>query len=287
MGRRFSRCAVEFLAANHITGRCFNDWQWEGYLHWKYPGLKLFIGGRAHQVYDEATDRQAMRILTDTRVYSDPRDELNPTKDLAAIDVHLVVVPADSNNMPLIWHLTERPDATWAYIYFDADDVITLGADPPVIVAADTAWPPTAELVRRAMAGDLVYPDEAIASMSRAMAMTSPALKIPDAQTLEAFLKAAEVQPTTFTYSAIGQLAKALSKPLEWKKAYFQAEYARLAARDYNQAGGERIPLMRALLADCLATVCRDEGDAEEASRWATAKEQAAAVYQFLENTWP
>ena len=158
---------AEFLADNDITGRCFNEWRWEGYLRWKCPGIQIFMGGRAHQVYTGATDLRAKRILADPRLFSDARYGINPSQDLADLDVHLVVVPGDSKHSPLLWHLVERPGSTWAYIYFDAEDVVVPGGDAPEVVAADTAWPPTAELVRRAIAGELKYPDEAKATLSR------------------------------------------------------------------------------------------------------------------------
>ncbi|MCJ7544465.1 MAG: hypothetical protein MUP47_07880 [Phycisphaerae bacterium] len=269
--------AAEFLAANGITGRCFNEWRWEGYLRWTCPGIQVFMGGRAHQVYDGATDRLAARILSDPREYPDPRYKVNPTQDLADLDVHLVVVPVDDKHAALMWHLLERPEGKWAYIYFDTKD----------IVAADTTSPQTAELVRRAIAGDLKYPNEAAATLSRAMAMTSPCLRIPAAEGIEAFLAAARVQPTTIAYDAIRQLSRSLPDPVAWQKAYFQQEYARLEAVDYREADGHRTLLMRAQLAEYLARAYRVEGNAREGARWTKIGNEALAERKALIQTWP
>lgn len=269
--------AAEFLAANGITGRCFNEWRWEGYLRWRCPGIQVFMGGRAHQVYDGATDNLARWILADPRKYPEPRYKVNPTRDLADLDVHLVVVPGDEKHTALMWQLLERPGATWAYIYFDTKDV----------VAADTASPQTAGLVRRAIAGDLKYPDEAAATLSRAMAMTARSLRIPPGEAIEAFLAAAQVRPTTIAYDAIRQLSQSLPDPVAWQKAYFEHEYARLEAMDDQQAEGHRTLLMRGQLADYLARLYGEEGNAEQGARWTRIRDEAFAKRTAMLKAWP
>ncbi len=280
--------AAKFLAANGITGRCFNEWRWEGYLRWKCPGIQVYMGGRAHQVYDGAVDMLARRIRADARKFPDPRYGVNPTKDLADLGVHLVAVPRDSprdlepRHGGMLWHLMERPGATWAYIYMDVKGIY-MGD----IVAADTAFPETAELVRRAIAGDLKYPDEASATLSRAMAMTAASMRIPAAETLEAFLTAVEVRPSSIAYDAIRQLAKAVPNAEEWQKAYFLQEYSRVEAMDYHQAEGHEILAMRIHLAEHLATLYRKEGNAEQATRWTRARDQAVATLNAVLEKWP
>lgn len=103
--------AAEFLAANQITGRVYHDWRWEGYLHWKCPQLKLFLGGRAHQVYDRET------VILGDRILADPqKTPTNPTADLANIGVHIVIVPRDQRHAALgvasggaAWRLLDLP----------------------------------------------------------------------------------------------------------------------------------------------------------------------------------
>jgi hypothetical protein len=265
--------AAEFLAANHVTGRVFHEWEWEGYLHWKCPGLKLFVGGRAHQVYDPATDELATRILTDPRTH-----RVDPTAELVAVGVHLVTVPIDPRYAPLMWHLTERPQATWACVY----------CGPREVVAADLLAPETAELARRAIAGELTYPDAATAALSKAMAMQAPYLGFSARARLEAMLAAADIRPNFLAYRTLHVLALELPPEEHWNEAdYFARQYARLAAMDPNQADGLRIAGMRVQVASYLADLYRDSGDRAQASRWAQVRDRAAGQVKALMAYWP
>jgi hypothetical protein len=182
----------------------------------------------------------------------------------------------------LLWYLLERPGATWGYIYVDAK-----GYTVRDVVAADWGYPPTADVIRRAIAGELKYPDEATAKLSQAMAMTSRCVQIPASETLEAFLAAARVQPSTLAYEAIAQLARALPNATQWELEYFQQEYARLEATDYHCAGGGDTLLLRGQVAEYLAGLYRREGNAQESVRWTQTRDRAYATYGDLANEWP
>jgi hypothetical protein len=278
--------AAQFLAANHIGGRVFNDWRWEGYLHWKCPQLELFVGGRSHQVYNRSIALLAGRILADPRVYP-----VDPTRDLANQRVHLVVVPMDEEHAGLMWHLTERPQAAWGFIYFDGN----------VMVLADATWPETGDLLRRAAAGQLVYPDRATALLSRALALTAPDLKRTPAEALQAFLAAARARPTEMAYNAIRQLSRATPDPAAWQKSYFQKEFGRLERMDVHGPDGMRTLALRGQVAEYLESVYAasrtaaaraGQSDAvarssAEELRWSKAQEKTRAALQRLEAEWP
>ena len=52
--RRFPAAAVDFIGEQQLPGPIFNDYDWGGYLIWKfYPGRQVFIDGRA-DVYGDA-----------------------------------------------------------------------------------------------------------------------------------------------------------------------------------------------------------------------------------------
>ncbi|MGA2266289.1 MAG: hypothetical protein ABSH10_07655 [Phycisphaerae bacterium] len=263
--------AGQFLADNHVSGRVFNEWRWEGYLHWICPSVKVFLGGRAHMVYDPATDDLAGRILAGPTKFTP-----TPDKYLADLGVHLVVVPLDDGHTGLLWQLMERPGAAWAYIYFDGKDV----------VAADSAWPATAELIHRAADGELVYPNPATAAISRAMAIAAPCSNRPPTEAMEAFQAAIRIRPTFMAYNAVRQLALRIETPA-WQKEYFQREYDRLEQMDYHVANGVAILRMRAQLADYLFTLYQADGDMAQALQWVKAKDQAAADFKALADRWP
>jgi hypothetical protein len=75
----FAPDAVEFINANQISGRAFNEWRWEGYLRWMCPQIKTFMGGRAQQVHDEATYNLRRRIIEKAQ---DARFQMNSARRL-------------------------------------------------------------------------------------------------------------------------------------------------------------------------------------------------------------
>jgi hypothetical protein len=156
------------------------------------------------------------------------------------------------------------------------------------VVAVDLAAGETAELVRRAIAGELKYPDAATAAMGKAMAMQAPLLGISARARLEAMLAAAEVYPSFMAYRTVRVLARQLPPDDRWdEKDYFRRQYARLEAMDPNQPDGLRIPGMRALAASYLADLYRDAGDSGQAHHWTQAKDQAVAEVKALTAYWP
>ena len=104
--------AAQFIADNDISGRILNEWRWEGYLRWTCPKVKVFLGGRAHQVYREETDALVTSILW----YPSTSAQL-----LAGQDVHLVALPAEEKYGPFLsaliakqWaQLSGRREWTW------------------------------------------------------------------------------------------------------------------------------------------------------------------------------
>jgi hypothetical protein len=203
----------------------------------------------------------------------------------------LVVVPIDEEHAGLMGYLTERPDATWGYIYFDGKGV----------VIADAAWPETADLLHRAAAGQLTYPDRASALLSRAIAMTARTLKSEPADVLQAFLAAVQAKPLTTAYDAVRQVSRYVPDPTSWQKTYFQEEYARLERMDELQSDGMRILRMRGKLAEYLAdlyaadrieAVHSGRSDAvmrasTEEARWKRTQEETRAALRALEKKWP
>lgn len=264
---------AEFVLANNISGRVFNEWRWEGYLHWKCPQLKLFIGGRAHQVYDSQIDWLNTLVLADPQ-----KSRANPTAILSQHEVHMAIVNAGIDRYTaLIRTLVENPHGTWAYVYYDGTDILL----------ADTTWPETRELVRRAAAGELKYPDPATAALSRAMALISPAVKCPPDMALDAFLSAVALQPSFPAYSGIRQLAGLKNDGGQWLRDYFQQEYARLEGMNIQAAGGIDLIGCQITIASVLARSFAGAGDRQQQARWQQLADRDAAEANQIVKDWP
>ncbi len=265
--------AAEFLNANNITGRVFNEWRWEGYLHWQCPQLKLFIGGRAHQVYAGATDQLNRIILSDPNM-----PNWRPTDLLLREKVHLAVIPGHSDRYGLlVRNLVENPEATWAYIYFDGKDV----------VLADTKNAYTRELIERAAAGQLKYPNDTIAALSRARTLISPVMRRPANEVLPAFIDAANKFPERSNYNCISQLAGQGAEGMQWLKEYYEREYERLSKIDINHARGLEIVACRIYIAGALVGIYHKEGNRAKAAEWNQKAQESGALAQRIMDEWP
>ncbi len=218
---------VKFLNDNNISGRAMNEWRWEGYTRFYSPQIKVFMGGRAQQVYDIETFRLRAEILavrrkTDPRFL--PRRALEP---FAKHNIHLVILPRGRFNL-LVNVLLSSRDARWAVIYYDYADNVVL---------ADSKDPEKRELIEKAASGKLKYPDERIAALSRAYCLTSPVVKVTDPKlVMAAYLKANKLSPSGAMYSRMGYLWRKGAISQGWLINYLESENRRLAAMDPKQA---------------------------------------------------
>ena len=219
--------AAEFLNANNISGRVFHEWRWEGFIKWRRPQMKVFMGGRAQQIYDEQTYWERRSIVKGDQSVA----------RLAKLDVHLAIVPI--SRAYLVFHraITKAPGASWAYIY----------ADRYSAVLADAAWPDTRKLIELAAAGKLKYPDPASAALSKAMSLYSPAVRGPYKEVVESLQQAAKIQSSLLCYEALtnialpGEVEIPKAEELEYRKYwidYFQSEASRLSAMDSDHPDG-------------------------------------------------
>lgn len=105
---RYPLRMAAFINKAEVAGRLFTDWQWEGFFRWHCPQMKVFIGGRAQQVYDEETFRRYMTAFSGRAT----------PEDLAAWGVQYVALRREGVFAPLVEKLT-RAYPRWAPLYED------------------------------------------------------------------------------------------------------------------------------------------------------------------------
>jgi len=247
---KFAPDAVKFINANHISGRVFNEWRWEGFLRWHCPQLSLFVGGRAQQVYDQQIVQLGEQIYTTK----------NPAVILRKEGVHLVVVPIGHLANGMLNILTYSRGAHWTYIYCDG----------VAVVLADTRYPETRKLIDSAVAGRLKYPSAGIAALSRAMCLTSRAAGKDVNAAAEAVKKANELQPTYVGYTSMGYLA--FKRGYDKRKLidYLEAQRLSLAQMKPDRPGYLRVLRSRSAAGRVLAALYRAvglSGDADDCER--------------------
>lgn len=225
--------ATTFLDANGIAGRVFNEWRWEGYLRWRAPQMKVYIGGRAHQAYSAETARERYAILSG-------RDA---AARLRGMDVHLALVPLNAIYGGFVLSLLQSKAPPWAYVYCDRRSALL----------ADLGDPATRTLVEGAAAGTLDYPDSATAALSRAMCLTSPATGTPPGEALAALRQAVELEAVPFAYAPLVLQARKAGLPDIAIAGILETEAKRLAQMPTDGPEGVQVLLSRRAVAQLLA----------------------------------
>ncbi len=257
------RPVTDFLNANRISGRAVNDWRYEGYLRWRSPQIKLFMGGRAQTVYDQETHRLFQRIVGGQE----------PTTRLSALDIHLIILPLqDWYTRFLNMTLANR----WSFVYDDGD----------MFVLADAGYPPTRSLIDQAAAGTLAYPHPAIAALSRARCLASPGSGAGDPEIKAALEAAIDLKPVPDAYRTLvtffdrSQLAPAKAA------GYLGGQYDRLAALPVAAPDGLKILIARLDLAQVLIQLSRRMGSRGAAARWSEEYASLDRQGRALVNQW-
>jgi hypothetical protein len=246
----FPTGAVRFLAANGVTGRAFNDWRWEGYLRWAVPALRVFVGGRAQQVYDWATVERYMAVPASAQ----------PAAELAAIGADLVVVPMHLAWDPMVERLALQAGARWLIVYYDGRDAVLVDAGSPAQRA----------LVDGVRTGRLQYPNPAVAGVSCALALACPPGGAAAAERFDALASAAREMPTIGVYWALAALERRGELCIDRLLTFLEQEQSRLAALDHRRAGGVGALKAKWAVAWQLSEHYRAAGRSADAARLAT-----------------
>lgn len=254
--RMFPPGCRDFLYDNDLKGRVFNEWRWEGYLHWYCPDLELFLGGRAQQAYHVDTYKLQRRIISGREL---------PTA-LEEMKVRWVVVPMNPGYVKLLRAAVYSNIAKWVPVYCDGENV----------VLANSLLPECREVIARCMEGRVVigrrepgkltYRSAALAALSRGFCFSAQPVQAP-AKAIAA-IKESQRYPQDWpiypSYTALRDLYKATPVKLREEIAYFEAENSRLAAMDYNRRAGAEILRCRELVLDMLAELYRLDNNVEK-----------------------
>jgi hypothetical protein len=236
--RMFPPGPRDFIKDNHPRGRVFNEWRWEGYLHWYRPELELFLGGRAQQAYDVETYKLQQRIL---RGVEDPGC-------LEVMGVQWIVVPLNRSYSVLLQRTVYSPTRPWVPVFCDGENV----------VLANPRTRDGRQMIARCQAGQLTYRDPGVAALSRGYSLVaqvaggSAGVGLPaEARralrnrlargALAALKESHRHRPITLAYRAMTDVYKHLLVEPGREIAYLKAEDERLAKMDYHRLGGAEI----------------------------------------------
>ncbi len=237
--------AKDFIVANDLSGRCFNEWRWEGYLRWYCPKLKMLIGGRAQQAYAIETYKFQRNLL----------GGLVPLSKLQDMGVRWVIVPMNGTYDSFIRRAVSDPGAVWVPIFYDGENVIL----------ANSRLPECREVIRRCLASTLAYPNKAYAHLSRGMCLNSAVINLP-IQALADIKKAQQLEPISMSYVMLSELYSRV--PLEKGEInYLEGENRRLEKMDYHCLNGFEILRSRYYALSLLARYYRQTEQQTELAR--------------------
>ncbi len=231
----FPLTAGRFLAANEISGNAFAEWEWEGYLRWVAPRVRLFAGGRAQQVYPDDVLELSSRI----------QNSDDGPRVLQETQAHLLIVSETPRYAPLVSRLTSSHD--WAFIFDDGRSQ----------VLADSRAEATSPLVKLALAGQLSYPTEMSRALSLAVCRWTAEAPPDTAAILAALQEANRSLPTARAYDILGMLADT-PKYRPGAILYLEQEAARLDREQPRGKGAQQVRISRIMIQQVLAGLNRD-----------------------------
>ena len=141
---------IKFVIENNIKGNLYCQWNYEGFIRWKYQGMKIFCGGRSQLVYDE-------KIKID---YDLINEGSNAIDRIHQYGIHLIIVPVNEAGFK---NLIKKVlfDGRWLALYADYNDILLV----------DTGFPGNQDTIEKAYNGELIYNYKPAGEFSRAELM--------------------------------------------------------------------------------------------------------------------
>ncbi|GEM_PF-1357357 len=255
----FPADAASFLNDNHIEGRVYNDWRWEGFLRWNCPQIKVFLGGRSRQVYSAS----AARIF----------QHLGKGQNLAALPslgVNLVILQSQQAALADALMKLRQPD--WTTIYHDGNTMIL----------AHDGDPKSRQLIDDAVAGRLKYPNPALEKVSQAICLCSPGVATPPAEMLKAADAAVLAKPMPAVYQILSQAFQAKKFSSQQLVSFLESELRRLEGLDFRQVEGVHILASRYEAARTLGLAYQTMGRPHDAKLWFDYSKQIGLLTESL-----
>ncbi len=254
--------AADFLNDNAVGGRVFNEWRWEGFLHWRCPQLQVFLGGRAQQIYSIDALHAYHEVLSSQR----------PADLLARRDVHLVVVPAESEYLALAGKLAFGNGAHWAVVFYDNH----------AVVLSDLSAPPTRALAEGVTTGRAHFRTKSLTELSRALCRVSSAFGTAGPRTVADLASANQAFPTSGGPWFLLFASEVRQIPPQLLVRSLEAEDELLREESERTAGRLARLQARVSISEILAHLYQLAGRMPQAREWANTRDDLRSQLQSL-----
>lgn len=266
---------ASFINKNKISGNVISPWTWEGFLRLNCPRLKIFIGGRAQQIYNEETLNRYLYITGQDvpSFHGRNREEV-----LDNIDAHLIIANYSDESKNLI--LTALNCGNWVIVY----------ADDSCVLLANTKWPATAALTEQCANDTLSFENSSTKAMSKVAFILSRPSLWKTKHVIELFTEALNKQPLWFwSYQMLDMYCRSNARQ-------FSARERVIGLMDRQLTCLEKMPLTkrdavailtcRMYLADKLSEVAKNSGQLMMYDQKQNSFLQAKQLYEALHKKW-
>ncbi|MBN2445877.1 MAG: hypothetical protein JXO22_04085, partial [Phycisphaerae bacterium] len=223
---------AKFLRENNLTPNVMAEWTAAAELAFEAPGVRVFIDGRAQQVYTEKLYNTYRRLMS---APPGAKYERETSQILLDYGTEAVVLRLTRNASRLRATLDKSPD--WVMVF---------GAPSEVMYAAHGSEF-LDELARRERAGDLIWPDYALTNMARGLLLTQTSP--PDVPSAIRFWQQAVQKDVRLGIELYLPIARyAAGTPLAADVRKFMNEQPQFVAQELGLGDGLRAELQRRIV---------------------------------------
>jgi len=258
--RSFPSELVKFINDNNISGNIFCPWTWEGYIHWNSPEPKLFIGGRAQQVYDEETMEQYDLILSGN----------STIEALQRNNVDYIAAPYEGLFMTLI--NTVIKEGKWVPLFVNGNSFLL----------ANPECNSTKELIVKAKKNELYYMDNITEKITRATRDINSDVMSKQEEALQVLENVLQEKVSFWVYKVF---TDALSKETDQNKAaqleeFLRKELIRLENMDEKKSPKREVVLSRTRITVVLERYYKKNGMDDKAKSLEDSLNEAQSLYK-------
>jgi len=258
--RSFPSELVKFINDNHINGNIFCPWTWEGYIHWNSPEPKLFIGGRAQQVYDEETMEQYDLILSGN----------STIETLQRNNVNYIAAPYEGLFMNLINTVIKQ--GKWVPLFVNGNSFLL----------ANPECNSTKDLIAKAKKNELFYMNNVTEKITKAASDINSDIKSKQGEALQVLENVLQEKVSFWIYKVF---TDALSKETDQNKAaqleeFLRKELKRLENMDERNSPKKEVMLSRTRITVVLERYYNNNGMNDRAESLKDSLNKAQSLYK-------
>ncbi|MDP4182519.1 MAG: hypothetical protein Q8942_15700, partial [Bacillota bacterium] len=260
VNKSYSYELVRFISDNHINGNILCPWTWEGYIHWNCPTPKVFVGGRAQQVYNEETKDQLDLILSGNSTHEALRKN----------NIDLIAAPYEGLYMNLINTVIKQ--GKWVPLFVNGNSFLLANPD----------WKPIKGIITKQDKNELIFINSVTEKMTKAANKLNSDTRSTQLKALQSLENVLQEKTSFWIYKV---LTDALSKEQDNDQAtrldiFLRQELKRLESIRIENASKE-VVISRTRIAVALERYYNTKGMDDQAKLIKDSLSSAQSLYKL------